>query len=117
MKGRPWYLDDDELARRYKAGEKVEAIAAALKRTPNSVRDRVKKRRLTRAGKEPAIEKAGARPVFLWEIPNKRQKRSCLFCRKPFMSEGPGNRICKRCKPAVDAAASGLDVVRTGDQL
>jgi uncharacterized paraquat-inducible protein A len=34
------------------------------------------------------------RPV---ELPQ-RQERYCLRCHEAFVSEGPGNRICLRCK-------------------
>lgn len=26
------------------------------------------------------------------------QERSCLRCRKAFMSHGPGNRLCSECR-------------------
>ncbi len=26
------------------------------------------------------------------------RERPCLTCRAPFMSEGPGNRMCKDCR-------------------
>ena len=26
------------------------------------------------------------------------QERACLRCRKPFMSYGPGNRLCADCR-------------------
>jgi len=31
-------------------------------------------------------------------------KRICLRCREPFNSEGPHNRLCSRCGPAVASA-------------
>lgn len=33
------------------------------------------------------------------------QIRNCLCCSRPFVSSGPGNRVCTDCK-VVDAAAS-----------
>ena len=30
----------------------------------------------------------------------KRKRRLCLSCNKSFMSEGPWNRICRRCNEA-----------------
>ena len=32
-------------------------------------------------------------------------KRICLSCDRPFLSEGPWNRICPRCNKANDATA------------
>lgn len=26
------------------------------------------------------------------------RERPCLCCRRPFMSEGPGNRLCSDCR-------------------
>lgn len=26
------------------------------------------------------------------------RERPCLRCRRPFMSEGPGNRLCSECR-------------------
>lgn len=37
-----------------------------------------------------------------WEIAqpirSQRKKRMCLKCKKIFVSEGPGNRICGQCQ-------------------
>jgi hypothetical protein len=30
------------------------------------------------------------------------KKRTCLKCNRPFDSEGPGNRICRRCRQIND---------------
>jgi len=39
---------------------------------------------------------------------DKRKKRKCLACSKEFMSGGPGNRICKRCKDYQDSTNTRL---------
>ena len=36
--------------------------------------------------------------VKLREKPATAQTRRCLLCRGDFPSEGPHNRICRRCK-------------------
>ncbi|HET9285750.1 MAG TPA: hypothetical protein VFR24_27685 [Candidatus Angelobacter sp.] len=33
-------------------------------------------------------------------IDKERKKRPCISCRKPFMSDWVGNRICPKCKRA-----------------
>jgi len=30
--------------------------------------------------------------------PQEQKQRSCLICRSDFVSSGPGERICKRCR-------------------
>lgn len=30
--------------------------------------------------------------------PNPATRRPCLRCRKPFVSTGPGNRLCRPCQ-------------------
>ncbi len=32
------------------------------------------------------------------KTPAKPKERKCLMCREPFMSEWPGERVCRKCK-------------------
>lgn len=36
--------------------------------------------------------------------PTTKSSRICLSCDKPFPSDGPGNRLCPRCKGNSDYA-------------
>lgn len=51
----------------------------------------------------PPKRKAGSENV---KNGNARQ-RSCLRCRSPFMSDGPGNRICDPCRESSDWQSGG----------
>lgn len=43
-----------------------------------------------------------------------RAKRRCINCREMFMSSGPGNRICARCRHA-NREYEGMAVVMGSD--
>ena len=36
------------------------------------------------------------------------QVRTCLVCKKPFMSEGPANRFCKACRKSKSRLDGGI---------
>ena len=61
-------------------GRSEEWIARRLGRTRGSVKN------LLQYGKQHAVE------------PTTRMPRTCLRCHTSFMSWGPGNRICERCR-------------------
>ncbi len=50
---------------------------------------------LTRKGQVIAADKGGAGVEL---VPPRCQVRPCLCCRRPFESEGPGNRMCVECR-------------------
>jgi hypothetical protein len=39
-----------------------------------------------------------------------RQKRSCLCCAHPFLSEGAHNRLCDRCRNTSDTFDLGIAI-------
>ena len=45
--------------------------------------------------------------------PQKRKNRICMMCRKEFMSEGIGHRICDKCKTTSDYK-QGVDTYKIG---
>ena len=38
------------------------------------------------------------------------KQRKCLKCRKPFMSDGPGNHVCDKCKAGPAFQGGIIDV-------
>jgi hypothetical protein len=68
-----------------------EAIAFALGHTPAAVQTALSRFGVTRAGKL-AISRLKDRP--------------CITCRRAFLSEGPGNRMCTRCRARGDDAVA-----------
>lgn len=73
----PWTANEDATLQRLK-GEGISPIAIAKQvgRPESSVYRR--------------LDTLAARPV--------RRARPCMCCRQPFMSEGPHNRLCGRCR-------------------
>ncbi|MEH2474590.1 transposase-like protein [Nitrobacteraceae bacterium AZCC 2161] len=69
----------------------VEALAFALGRTPSAVQTALSRFGVTRAGKL-AIHR-------LKNLP-------CITCKRAFLSEGHGNRMCDRCRAAGDNAVA-----------
>lgn len=41
------------------------------------------------------------------ERSERRKQRNCITCGKPFMSEGPHNRMCKSCLAASSSISDG----------
>lgn len=125
----------EELERLWWAMTPLREIAEHFGLAERSIANRIKQyglpRRFTRAGAPiPDIAAMAARMPAPAEKrwPSKtrskpkpddaeRKRRKCLKCGNPFVSDGPGNRICKSCKPRVDFAAGGIDVARTGEAL
>ena len=50
-----------------------------------------------------AVRRSLAASGRLAELSRPRE-RSCLCCSKPFVSTGPGNRVCPDCRMTGDAA-------------
>lgn len=72
-----WTADEDAtLQRLQREGVSPIAIAKQVCRPESSVYRR--------------LETLAARPV--------RRERLCMCCRSPFMSDGPHNRLCGRCR-------------------
>jgi len=42
------------------------------------------------------------------------QRRVCLRCDGPFLSEGPHNRLCKRCRELLAASPTELEEYSVG---
>jgi len=76
--------EDADILARLAAGDSASAIARDLGVGHQTILGRTASLELGRAG----------RPA--------RLRRPCLRCRVPFASDGPGNRLCRRC---VDYAA------------
>ncbi len=75
-----WTPDEDaELAKLSANGITPCAIAKQLRRPESSVYRRLE-----------TLAQQARRPG--------RRKRPCLCCKTPFMSEGPHNRLCGRCR-------------------
>jgi uncharacterized protein with von Willebrand factor type A (vWA) domain len=55
------------------------------------------------------------RDVRSQNVKNKTRMRNCLRCRTPFISEGPGNRICDPCKGSADWQGGGDYYATMGD--
>lgn len=84
-KFRAWnYEDEQALLRRHSNGDSFAAIGAALSRTATACKQHLDQMKRGTAGAPPTKTKPSTRP--------------CLCCGKPFRSEGPGNRLCPRCR-------------------
>jgi DNA-binding CsgD family transcriptional regulator len=99
--GKPWTATEIETAKRMDAeGKAMQEIAAALGRTPASVKDKLI--RLSRQGgmpKRPPLDRARRAQISkASHEAKKRTRRPCLCCGQPFMSEGPHNRLCSNCR-------------------
>lgn len=72
-----WSADDDATLRRLKAeGVTPINIAKQVGRAESSVYSRLE----------------------VLEGRSQRRERLCMCCRSPFMSDGPHNRLCGRCR-------------------
>ena len=80
----------DVLVEHWQQGRKMGEIAALLGRSKKSVVVKASRLGLTRRSylNENHIQRAK----------RNGKTRSCLLCRARFYSEGPGNRICAKCK-------------------
>jgi len=48
--------------------------------------------------------------IEFWRRRDNIAKRKCLHCGENFQSDGPGNRICKRCKEPVNNMRASIGV-------
>lgn len=86
MHGQLWTPEEDAGLRRMLAeGRTHRAMAEALGRPRSSIESRMNTLGLR------------ARPV-LAPPPGAPRWRPCLCCGKTFVSAGPGNRLCSRCR-------------------
>ncbi len=51
--------------------------------------------------------------TYLWKrIKKDRKPRTCLRCGQTFISDGPANRICPKCKRALQRSGDTYEPVR-----
>lgn len=89
-----------QLKRLHKAGHGPTEIARRLGRSKHAVRHKLIRSGLL-VGRAPESPK---RP----QTKDRSAKRTCLKCRRPFLSEWEGNRVCGSCK-AVGSYSSHLE--------
>ena len=84
-----WNAEETEILERLVArGARLGDIARALNRTPSSVTRKIQRARTKKPASRPERRKAEAL----------KGNRACLSCKRKFISEGIGNRICPLCK-------------------
>lgn len=110
----PWTEDDARRLRElYMGGASNAEIAAQLGRTATAVRNRASEMCLPRrpifrapplqwppvpAGAEQPAPPAQWQPTPLRQARPSPKERACMTCTKPFLSEGPHNRMCGSCR-------------------
>lgn len=82
---------DEALLALRRAGKTWQAIGEAIGRpvTPRALRTRYDKLQ----------DRAAAAPAAACRAALARE-RGCMTCRRPFVSAGPGNRLCDDCRDA-----------------
>lgn len=80
----------DILVERWKQGMRMGEIAALLGRSKKSVVVKASRLGLTR--------RSYLNETHIQRAKRDGKTRSCLSCRARFYSEGPGNRVCAKCK-------------------
>ena len=91
---RGFTLEDDALITQlHGQGWSADRIARAIRRNPSSVHARGAALGLAWRGRKSEPRTRVARP-------NPRRRRACLTCARPFLSDGPGNRMCGDCRVA-----------------
>lgn len=87
---------DQALREAVERRERRAVTAASLGLTIRQVNSRITY--LRKKGLFPAAERAYKRPPVTLTARVGEKIRSCLRCRRSFVSEGPGHRVCDACK-------------------
>jgi len=45
-----------------------------------------------------------------------KKKRDCMRCKRPFMSQGPGNRLCEPCRKYAEVVSPWAPNINTARQ-
>lgn len=90
-------------------------FSAEHRRRAVELYDRARREGLDRKAAERACGHAGG-VIASWRAmldnapASTAKQRTCICCRRPFRSAGPGNRICKTCKRSQESGLpSGWD--------
>jgi len=103
---RPWTDDEDARLLRLRAiGKTHEWIAADLSRPLSSIASRLNTLKVKRTSEAPLLGPAappmrtvGQRVHVKEGGAGERKPRTCLCCRKSFLSAHAGNRLCSYCR-------------------